>query len=254
MTIATLGSKTIKVFLCFVLAVVLLSGSICATKAQTVFFGYAVRKVPIYQVQTDEKICALTFDAAWGADKTEKILNVLKEKNVGGTFFLVGFWSEKYEDLIKKIDEQGLDIGTHSNTHPKMSSLTELQINNELDISIEKITKVTGKPVTLFRPPFGDYNDRLINICDSKGLKTIQWNIDTLDWKGISANQIFERVKAGLVPGSIILCHNNSDHIVDALPMMIDYILSQGYKIVNLSELLYSNNYTINNNGVQIKN
>ena len=88
----------------------------------------------------------------------------------------------------------------------------------------------------------------------SKGLKTIQWNIDTLDWKGISANQIFERVKAGLVPGSIILCHNNSDHIVDALPMMIDYILSQGYKIVNLSELLYSNNYTINNNGVQIKN
>ena len=102
MTIATLGSKTIKVFLCFVLAVVLLSGSICATKAQTVFFGYAVRKVPIYQVQTDEKICALTFDAAWGADKTEKILNVLKEKNVGGTFFLVGFWIDKYPEMVKK--------------------------------------------------------------------------------------------------------------------------------------------------------
>lgn len=254
MTIASLKAKPVKIGLCVILCIVFLLIAVFTSKAQTVFFGYAVRKVPIYQVQTDEKLCALTFDAAWGADKTQGILDILKEKGVGGTFFLVGFWSEKYGDMIKKIDEQGIEIGTHSNTHPKMSTLSESQIRKELEISIKYITDITGKSVKLFRPPFGDYNDRLINVAESMGLKTIQWNIDTLDWKGISAYEINARVKQGLVPGSIILMHNNSDHVLDALPTMIDYILSNGYKIVNLSQMVYADNYTIDNNGVQIKN
>ena len=254
MTITSLKAKPIKIALCVMLGVVILLIAIFTTKAQTVYFGYAMRRVPIYQVQTTEKVCALTFDAAWGADKTQGILDILKEKNVGGTFFLVGFWSEKYGDMIKKIDEQGIEIGTHSNTHPKMSTLNEMQIRNELEISIKYITDITGKNVTLFRPPFGDYNDRLINVCDSMGLKAIQWTVDTLDWKGISGEEINSRVRQGLCPGAIILMHNNSDHVLDALPDMIDYILSQGYKIVNLSDMLYMDNYTVDNNGIQIKN
>ena len=93
------------------------------TQSQTVFFGYTERKVPIYSVQTNEKKVALTFDAAWGADKTSKIVEILKENDILGTFFLVGFWSERYQDKIKEIDNAGFDIGSHSNTHPKMSTL-----------------------------------------------------------------------------------------------------------------------------------
>ena len=225
-----------------------------STKTETVYLGYASRVLPIYAVETNEKKVALTFDAAWGADKTSKIVNILKENNVGGTFFLVGFWSEKYPDKIREIDNAGLTIGTHSNTHPQMSTLSAHQMNIELATSMNLITNVTGKKVEYFRPPYGDYNDTLINTASGLGLKTIQWDTDTLDWKGLSASEILSRVKASVKNGSIILMHNNSDHILEALPMIIDYLKSQGYKMVNIDELVYKENYTINNNGIQIKN
>ena len=225
-----------------------------STKTETVYLGYASRVLPIYAVETNEKKVALTFDAAWGADKTSKIVNILKENNVGGTFFLVGFWSEKYPDKIREIDNAGLTIGTHSNTHPQMSTLSAHQMNIELATSMNLITNVTGKKVEYFRPPYGDYNDTLINTASGLGLKTIQWDTDTLDWKGLSASEILSRVKASVKNGSIILMHNNSDHILEALPMIIDYLKCQGYKMVNIDELVYKENYTIHNNGIQIKN
>lgn len=225
-----------------------------STKTETVYLGFASRLVPIYSVETQEKKVALTFDAAWGADKTSKIVSILKEKEVGGTFFLVGFWSEKYPDKIREIDEAGLTIGTHSNTHPKMSTLSANQMNVELASSMNFITNVTGKKVEFFRPPYGDYNDTLIGVASNLGLKTIQWDTDTLDWKGLSANEILSRVKASVKNGSIILMHNNSDHVLDALPLIIDYLKSQGFKMVNIDELVYKDDFTIDANGTQIKN
>ena len=219
--------------------------------AVSVYFGYAERKVPIYSVDTSEKIIALTFDAAWGADKTSKIVEILTENQVSGTFFLVGFWSEKYQDKIKEIDAAGLDIGTHSNTHPKMSTLSAAQMEIELQTSMNLITTVTGKPVKFFRPPFGDYNDQLILTADKLGLQTIQWSVDSLDWKGLTAEQIMTRVKSGVHSGAIILFHNNADHIVEALPEVISFLKSEGYDMVKLSDLVYSKNYTIDNNGTQ---
>ncbi len=230
---------------------VLLAFVVAMTNAGTIYFGYATRLVPIYSVDTNEKKVALTFDAAWGSDKTEKIVEILKENNVGGTFFLVGFWIEKNEDKVKLIDEAGIDIGTHSSTHPKMSTLSSESMTQELKSSMELITKITGKEVKFFRPPFGDYNDTLINVATSLGLKTIQWDVDTLDWKGLSANEILSRVKSLVKNGSIILCHNNSDHILEALPLMIEYLRSEGYQMVNISELVYQSDYIIDNNGLQ---
>lgn len=225
-----------------------------STKSESVYLGYASRKLPIYGVKTEEKKVALTFDAAWGADKTSKIVEILKQNEVGGTFFLVGFWSEKYPDKIKEINDAGITIGTHSNTHPKMSTLSADKIKSELEISSELIEKITNKKVEYFRPPYGDYNDTLIETASTLGLKTIQWTVDTLDWKGISAQEILSRVKKDVTNGSIILMHNNSDHIVEALPMIISYLKTEGYKMVNIEELVLSDNYTINNNGLQIKN
>ena len=243
--------KTITVMLSLSLIAIMLAVLVAITNVGTIYFGYAYRKVPIYSVDTTEKKVALTFDAAWGADKTSKIITTLKDNGILGTFFLVGFWMEKNEDKLKEIYDAGFDIGTHSNTHPKMSALSKDQIRNELETSMNMITKVTGKPVKFFRPPFGDYNDTLITTAGELGLKTIQWDVDTLDWKGLSANEILERVKTSVKNGSIILCHNNSDHIVEALPLIISYLKEQGYSMVKISELVYDNNYYVDNNGLQ---
>lgn len=224
---------------------------VAMTNTGSIYFGFAKRLVPIYSVDTTEKKVALTFDAAWGSDKTSKIVDILKENEVGGTFFLVGFWIEANKDKVKMIDEAGLDIGTHSSTHPKMSTLSSEKMTEELSKSSQQITEITGKKVEFFRPPFGDYNDALINVATSLGLKTIQWDVDTLDWKGLLASEILARVKSSVKNGSIILCHNNSDHIVEALPLIIEYLKSEGYKMVKISELVYSSNYIIDNNGLQ---
>lgn len=240
----------ISLALVFVMLVVLSS----ATASYSVYFGYSQRLVPIYSVKTQEKKVALTFDAAWGADKTSQIIKTLKDEGLEGTFFLVGFWVEANPDKVKEIDEAGFDIGTHSNTHPKMSTLSSSQVTHELVTSCELITNITGKKIRFFRPPYGDYNNQLLSCASSLGLQTIQWDVDSLDWKGLSASQILTRVQASVKNGSIILCHNNADHIVEALPLIISYLKSQNYQIVKLSDLVYESDYTIDNNGLQIKN
>ncbi len=251
MKIICLKGKPVLKMVSLAFLTVLLALTVFFTNAGTVYFGYAYRLVPIYSVQTTEKKVALTFDAAWGSDKTEQIVEILKSEGVGGTFFLVGFWIEANEDKVKIIDEAGLDIGTHSNTHPKMSTLSAEQIREELTTSINLITNITGKSVKFFRAPYGDYNDTLISVAGELGLTTVQWSVDTLDWKGLSAEEILERVKQNVQNGAIILCHNNSDHILEALPLIISYLKSEGYEMVNISELVYADNYIIDNNGLQ---
>lgn len=246
----TKSASVLKVLSLSLFAVVM-AIMVSITSSGSLYFGYAYRLVPIYSVETTEKKVALTFDAAWGSDKTLSIVNTLKESNLKATFFLVGFWTEANKDKVKQIDEAGFDIGTHSNTHPKMSKLSKSQIQSELSISMKLITDITGKPVRFFRPPFGDYNDTLVSTATQLGLKTIQWDVDTLDWKGLSANEILARIKANVKNGSIILCHNNSDHIVEALPLIISYLKSEGYSIVTLSDLVYDDNYYVDGNGLQ---
>lgn len=254
MKIFCFNSKILKVVLTLTLGVVFFASLILWTSSQTVFFGYASRRIPIYGVQTDSKKISITFDAAYGSTETKEIIRILKEKNVTTTFFLVGFWVEKHPDLVKEIDEAGFEIGTHSNTHPFMSKLSEAQIRTELQLSMDYITNITGKPVTLFRPPYGDYNDLLVNTCDSMNLKTIQWTVDSLDWKGLNTSQMLARINKDIAGGGIVLFHNNSEHIVEALPTIIDTLKEQGYEFTTVSDLIYHSDYTIDNNGIQIKN
>ena len=238
------------IVLCAVLAMPLGENSISA-----VFFGDNLRKVPIYNVDTTEKQVAISFDAAWGADKTEGIMEILKEYDVGATFFLVGFWAEKYPDLVKQIHENGYEIGTHSNTHPDLTKLNRDQIDLELNNSISAIkTACADVDIKLFRAPYGAYNNTVIDSAENLGLKTIQWDVDSLDWKGLSGAEIATRIMDRVKPGSIILCHNNSDHILDALPIVLDRLKMQGYKITCIGDLVYGDNYTIDRAGVQHQN
>lgn len=243
--------RTIRAVLLILLVGVLLSINIGGNVAASVYFNNALRKVPVYYVGTDKKQVAISFDAAWGADKTEKIIEICNEFNVKATFFLVGFWVEKYPELVKKIHENGFEIGTHSNTHPDMTKLSKEDQKLELLTCMNLIKKITNQDVKIFRPPFGAYNDSLINVAEELGLTTIQWDVDSLDWKGLSAMEINNRVLNGVKNGSIILCHNNSDHILDALPIMLDRLQKRGYTITPVGELLIKGEYLIDNNGMQ---
>jgi len=247
-------SRTIKIFVAMVLVVILLSLSINGSTSAQVFFGYSTRKVPIYNVDTEQPQVAISFDAAWGADTTQGILDILKEFDVNATFFLVGFWVEDYPEMAKAIAESGCEIGTHSNTHPDMAKLDKATIKSELETSIATIKEVTGKDCQLFRAPFGSYNNTLLDTAEELGLKTIQWDVDSLDWKGLSASEITNRVTSRVKNGSIILMHNNSDHILDALRLLLNKLKVQGYKITAVSDLIYKENYFIDRNGVQHKN
>ena len=254
MHFCVIKSRSLKIFVVLLVVVVLLAVSINGSTSAQVFFGYAPRKVPIYSVDTSEKQVAISFDAAWGADKTEEILEILDEFDVNATFFLVGFWVDDYIDMVKKIDEAGCEIGTHSNTHPDMVKLDIESVSEELSTSVSKIEAVTGKKVTLFRAPFGSYNNQLLEVAESMNLKTIQWDVDTLDWKGLSASEINSRVLSKVQNGSIILMHNNSDHVLDGLRLILTTLKNKGYQIGSIGELVYADNYTVDRNGVQHQN
>lgn len=213
--------------------------------------GKAKKRLPIYSVERSDNKIAISFDCAWGVEHTDDILDALDKFNVKCTFFAVEFWAEKYPEYCKKIIDRGHEIGTHSKTHPKMSKLGEAQMKDEITSSKQTIEKITGKPVTLFRPPFGDYNDLLINVVSSLGLYSIQWDADSLDWKDLSAEKIAARVIKRVKSGSIILCHNNGLHTAESLPLIFAPLLSQGYEFVKISDLIYKDNYEILPDGRQ---
>lgn len=254
MRFVILKKNTLKSAVVIAIIAILLSINFMGGTSAMVYYNQVPRLIPIYNVETEEKKVAITFDSAWGADKTLKILETLKEYNATGTFFLVGFWVDEYPDMVKAIAEQGVEIATHSNTHPDFAKLTESQMRSELSTSMEKITNITGKEVKLFRSPYGSYNNTSISVAESLGLKTIQWNIDTLDWKGLNGSEMLNRVLKKISNGSIVLCHNNSDYIIEGLTLILDKLTSMGYEFVSVGDLILKENYYIDNLGVQRKN
>lgn len=248
--------KSTLICVAAILAVCVICGFIVNTETfATVYLNQSTRRIPVYGVDCgEEKKVALTFDAAWGADKTLKILEILEKYDVKATFFLVGFWLDKYPEETKAIAESGCEIGNHSNNHLQMSKLSEEKITEELNYVNEKVYQLTGKKPTYFRPPFGDYDNELIDTAEKLGLTTIQWSVDSLDWKGLSATEITSRVVKNVQNGSIVLFHNNSDNILEALPLVLANLINRGYEPVCMSELVYDEDYYIDNAGVQHKN
>lgn len=209
------------------------------------------KELPIYSVQTDEKKVAISFDAAWGDEKTLQILDILDQYQIKTTFFLVGFWVDKYPEHVAQIDARGHEIGNHSTTHPHMSQLRADQVRQEVQTTSDKIAAITGKPTTLFRPPYGDYNNQLILTLRDMGHYPIQWSVDSLDWKDPGVAQLVKNVTGKIKAGDIVLFHNNSTHIVQALPQILDSMKEKGLSVVPISELIYKENYTIDHTGMQ---
>ena len=212
------------------------------------------RSLPIYSVATEEKKIAISFDCAWGVDYTDTLLDVMQKNDVRCTFFAVQFWVEKYPEYAEKIVAAGHELGTHSRTHSYMSKLSKEQIRDELTTSVAAIKKATGQETNLFRAPYGDYNNLLIDTAKEMGLYTIQWDVDSLDWKNLSATEIAMRIINGAKNGSIILCHNNGLHTAEALPLIFSTLKNRGFTFVPIGELIYKENYTIDASGKQHQN
>ena len=214
------------------------------------------RQLPIYCVDTAEKKIALTFDAAWGNEDTAQILEILKKHDVRVTFFMTGGWVESYPDDVKAILAAGHDLGNHSENHKNMSQLSDAEKKEELMKVHEKVRTLTGYEMFLFRPPYGDYDNAVVNVAKENGYYTIQWDVDSLDWKDYGVDSIIKTVTQHkhLGNGSIILCHNGAKYTAKALDMLIATLKNEGYTFVPVSELIYKDNYHMDHEGRQIKN
>ncbi len=210
--------------------------------------------LPIYNVKTEEKKVALTMNCAWNANDIDSILKILEENNVKITFFMVGDWIEKYPEEVKKIYEAGHEIGSHSDTHPHVNNLSYEENIEEIEKSNDKIEKITGSRTNLYRTPYGEYNTTVLQAAQDKGYYTIQWNLDTLDYTGLTGNEMWNRIKDKLGPGDIILMHNGTEHTADSLGMLLKNIKEKGLEVTKISELIYKDNYTIDVNGTQKNN
>lgn len=212
------------------------------------------RQLPIYCVEPEEgeKKIAISFDAAWGADDTDTLIEILGEYNVRATFFLVGQWVDTYPEEVRKLAEAGHEIMNHSNTHPYFTQCSTEKVIEEIESCNDKIEAITGVRPTLVRCPYGDYDDSVVNTIRSLGMEPIQWSIDSLDWKDSStASSICERVTGLAQPGGIILCHNDAEYTPDALEEILKTLIDQGYTFVPISELILSGSYTIDHAGMQ---
>ncbi len=214
------------------------------------------RSLPIYCVETSEKKIALSFDAAWGNEDTSQILEILKKHNVHVTFFMTGGWVESYPDDVKAILAAGHDLGNHSENHKNMSRLSDAEKTEELMKVHDKVRELTGYEMCLFRPPYGDYDNAVVNVAKDNGYYTIQWDVDSLDWKDYGKDSIIKTVTQHkhLGNGSIILCHNGAKYTAQALDELLTNLEEQGYTMVPISELIYKDKYHMNHEGRQVRN
>ena len=245
--IYTYGISIVTVILLFCVASMMLTSNKSTVMAST---GTG-KLLPIYKVDTQEKKVSLTLNCAWNDSDIDSILQTLKENNCKVTFFMVGNWVQKHPEAAKKVKEAGHEIGTHSNTHPHVNQLSYEQNVLEIEQSVKIIKETTGADVKLYRPPYGEYNDTVIKSANETGYFPIQWSLDTLDYTNLTGEQMWDRLKDKLSSGDIILMHNGAKHTADSLDMIIKNIKSKGYEIVPVSELIYTENYTIDVNGTQ---
>lgn len=209
------------------------------------------RQLPVYCVERTDKKISISFDAAWGNEDTQTLIDILTAHDVRATFFLVGGWVEKYPESVQALADAGMEVMNHSETHPHLAQLSSEQVQSEVSTCADKIEQLTGTRPTLFRCPYGEYNDTVITAIRALGVEPIQWDVDSLDWKGISADEITERVLQGVKPGSIVLFHNAAEHTPEALAGIIEQLQADGYEFVPISELLLEGETTIDVNGTQ---
>lgn len=209
------------------------------------------RELPVYSVEREDNVITVSFDASWGGTQTLRILDLLDEYNAKATFFLVGIWVDKYPELVKEIAARGHEIGNHSDSHPQMSKLSASQIIKELSSCSDKIEALTGQRPTSFRPPYGDYDNELVTVSREQGYEVVQWSVDSLDWKNKGVDDLIRRATKQVQKGDIILFHNDSKYILEALPTILKTYQEQGFTMIPARDILLKGETTIDVQGKQ---
>jgi polysaccharide deacetylase family sporulation protein PdaB len=193
---------------------------------------------------SSEKKIALTFDDGPDATFTPQILNVLKEHGVKATFFLIGKQAEKHPDVVRRIVREGHVVGNHSYSHPLFTKLTVEQAQGEVEQAGKTISRLAGYTPKLFRPPFGQINEAQLKWMKEQQMVVVNWNVDSLDWKSLSEQQVTRNIMNQTKAGSIILQHSGGADTQDlsgtvkALPTIIRHFKENGYQLVTVPELL----------------
>ncbi len=210
------------------------------------------RLVPIYSVDRNDNKIAITFDVAWENSNTDELLEMLEEYDAKATFFVTGDFCDRHPEDVTKFSEAGHEIGNHSDAHPHVAQIGVNDLINDTRECSRKIKMLTGKEPTLYRAPYGEYSDNMLTTIDGMGLKTIQWDTDSIDWdKSTTAEDIEKRIMKNTKSGSILLFHNDLENTTKALPSILNQLKKSGYEFVCVSDLIYPDNYTIDANGVQ---
>ena len=206
---------------------------------------------PIYSVETEKMQVALGINCAWGNEDIEEILGVLEQYGVPASFFVLGQWAQRYPESVRQMAGAGHEVGSHSHTHADMTTLSKSQIEQQISESVAAIEGITGVRPTLFRTPSGAYNNQVIELIEQAGLYPIQWDCDSLDYRDLTAEQMWARIEKKLRPGSILLFHGGTKNTAGALPQIIEQVRAEGYEFVMVSELIYERPYTVNFEGRQ---
>lgn len=244
---------SVFVAVCTVFGLFLMTTLFAKMPEETAETASTRKQLPIYSVNTNEPNVALTINCAWNADDIDLILQTLEKHQIKVTFFMVGDWIEKNEDAAKKIYNSGHELANHSYNHPHVNNLSYDQNVEQIKKCSELIQKITGNPSTLYRGPYGEHNDTVLQAAKDNNHITIQWSIDSLDYNSLTGEQMWERIEPKLENGSIILMHNGTENTATSLDVLITKIKEKGYNIVKVSDLIYKENYTIDNAGVQHK-
>lgn len=212
------------------------------------------KELPIYSVETGEQKVAISFDAAWGNEDTGKIMDILKKHDVHATFFMTGGWVEAYPEDVKALYEAGHELGNHGENHLNMSGLSKEKQREEIESVHKRVKDLTGYEMTVFRPPYGDYNSEVIKTTREMGYYPIQWSVDSLDWKDYGTASIIDTIcnHKELKAGAIILCHNGAKYTAEALDEVLTRLEEKGFKIVPVGELILRSDYHMDVTGRQI--
>ena len=196
-------------------------------------------KITFSQCHVDGQFIAMTFDDGPHAQNTPRLLEMLKERNIKATFFVVGECAKEYPEIMKRIVAEGHEIANHSWSHPQLSKMSESAVTEQLQKTHDAIVNETGVTPKLMRPPYGAFTPTQRAWANGKwGYKIILWDVDPLDWKVRNAEHVKSEILRHTVPGSIILSHDIHKTTVDAMPDTLDGLIGRGFKFVTVSELV----------------
>lgn len=209
-----------------------------AARVRTAPAGAARDNIPIYSVKTLGGQIALTFDIAWGAGFTDRLLDIMDEHGAKATFYVTGKWAEANPAELRRIAGRGHELGSHGYSHRDYVKLGGDEIKKDLALAADALERVAGARPATFRAPYGSWDARVVDAVCGEQYEFVQWDVDSLDWKGLTAGEMEARVLPKVRSGSILLFHNDAKHTAEALPPIIEKLQEKGFVFVTVTELL----------------